>query len=134
MNFKSAILINNIFYNKMEENKMKLALTEKQQAIYNFLMDTQGEKFTAYQIADTIGIDRKAINALVTGIAKKGYCVREEATSTNEEGKAVTVKYVVLTDEGRAYDHDAAVAHDEAEAEAAKEAKKAAKAAEKAAE
>ena len=111
---------------------MKLALTEKQMAIHTFLKETDGEKFTAYQIADTIGIDRKAINALVTGIAKKGSCVREEATSTNEEGKAVTVKYVVLTDEGRAYDNDAAIAHDEAEAEAAKEAKKAARAAEKA--
>ena len=62
---------------------MKLALTEKQLAIHNFLMETDGEKFTAYQIADTIGIDRKAINALVTGIAKKGYCVREEAQSTD---------------------------------------------------
>lgn len=111
---------------------MKLALTEKQLAIHNFLMETDGEKFTAYQIADTIGIDRKAINALVTGIAKKGYCVREEATSTNEEGKPVTVKYVVLTAEGRAYDNDAAIAHDAEEAEAAKEAKKAARAAAKA--
>lgn len=111
---------------------MKLALTEKQLAIHNFLMETDGEKFTAYQIADTIGIDRKAINALVTGIAKKGYCVREEAQSTDADGKAVTVKYVVLTAEGRAYNNDAAVAHDEAEAEAAKEAKKAARAAAKA--
>jgi DNA-binding MarR family transcriptional regulator len=115
----------------MEENKMKLALTERQIAIHNFLMDTQGEKFTAYQIADTIGIDRKAINALVTGIAKKGYCVREEATSTDAEGKTVAVKYVVLTAEGLNYNHDAAVAHDAEEAEAAKEAKKAARAAAK---
>lgn len=112
---------------------MKLALTEKQMAVHNFLMDTQGEKFTAYQIADTIGIDRKAINALVTGIAKKGYCVREEATTTDAEGKTVTIKYVVLTSEGVSYNHDAAVAHDEAEAEAAKEAKKAAREAAKAA-
>ena len=112
---------------------MKLALTEKQIAVHNFLMDTQGEKFTAYQIADTIGIDRKAINALVTGIAKKGYCVREEATTTDAEGKTVAIKYVVLTSEGVSYNHDAAVAHDEAEAEAAKEAKKAAREAAKAA-
>lgn len=111
---------------------MKLALTEKQLAIYNFLMDTDGEKFTAYQIADTIGIDRKAINALVTGIAKKGYCVREEATTTDGEGKTVAIKYVVLTEAGRAYNNDAAVAHDAEEAEAAKEAKKAARAAAKA--
>ena len=110
---------------------MKLALTERQIAIYNFLMETQGEKFTAYQIADTLGIDRKAINALITGIAKKGYCVREEATSTDAEGKSVTVKYIVLTAEGLAYNHDASVAHDVAEAEAAKEAKKAARAAAK---
>lgn len=112
---------------------MKLALTEKQMAVHNFLMDTQGEKFTAYQIADTIGIERKAINALVTGIAKKGYCVREEATTTDAEGKTVEIKYVVLTPEGVSYNHDAAVAHDEAEAEAAKEAKKAAREAAKAA-
>lgn len=111
---------------------MKLALTERQTAIYNFLKETDGEKFTAYQIADTIGVDRKAINALITGMANKGYCVRETATVNDEEGKSVVVKYIVLTDAGRAYNHDEAVAHDEVEAEAAKEARKAARAAKKA--
>jgi DNA-binding MarR family transcriptional regulator len=114
----------------MEENTMKLALTEKQQAIHNFLKETDGDKYTAYQIADAIGIDRKSINVLVNGIVKKGCCVREEATATDAEGKSVTVKYVVLTDEGRSYDHDAAIAHDEAEAEAKKAEKAAAKSAE----
>jgi DNA-binding MarR family transcriptional regulator len=114
----------------MEENTMKLALTEKQQAIHNFLKETDGDKYTAYQIADAIGIDRKSINVLVNGIVKKGCCVREEVKVTDEEGKPVTVKYVVLTDEGRSYDHDAAIAHDEAEAEAKKAEKAAAKSAE----
>jgi DNA-binding MarR family transcriptional regulator len=110
----------------MEENTMKLALTEKQQAIHNFLKETDGDKYTAYQIADAIGIDSKSINVLVNGIVKKGCCVREETTDA-EGGK---IKYVVLTDEGRSYDHDAAIAHDEAEAEAKKAEKAAAKSAE----
>lgn len=113
---------------------MKLALTEKQQAIYNFLKETDGEKFTAYQIADATGIDRKSINVLVNGIAKKGYCERVEAEGTDDEGKAIVVKHVVLTDAGRAYDEAAAIAHDEAEAEAKKEEAKAKRAAKKAAE
>lgn len=112
---------------------MKLTLTEKQVVIHNFLKDTDGENFTAYQIADTTGIDRKAINVLINGIVKKGYAVREEATSKDAEGKDVAVKFVKLTDEGRAYDEAAAMAHDEEEAVAAKEARKAARAAEKAA-
>lgn len=110
---------------------MKLTLTEKQIAIHQFLKDTDGQKFTANQIADTIGINRNAINVLINGIVKKGYCVREEVATKDEAGKDTIVKYIVLTDEGRNYDHDAAMAHDEAEAEAAKEAKKAARAAEK---
>lgn len=111
---------------------MKKVLTEKQAIIHGFLMDTDGEKFTAYQIADATGIERKSINVLVNGLVSKGYCVREEATGTDDEGKTVTVKYVVLTDEGRGYDADAAAEHDAAEAEAKKEADKAKRAAKKA--
>ena len=109
----------------------KKALTEKQGLIYNFLKDTDGEKFTAYQIADTVGIERKSVNVLVNGICAKGYCVREEVESKDSEGKTVITKYIVLTDEGRAYDHDAAVAHDEELAEAKKAEQKAKRAAAK---
>ena len=127
---KSAIGINN--YNKWRKCSMKKVLTEKQAIIHGFLMDTEGEKFTAYQIADATGIERKSINVLVNGLVSKGYCVREETTGTDDEGKTVTVKYVVLTDEGRGYDADAAAEHDAAEAEAKKEADKAKRAAKKA--
>lgn len=112
---------------------MKLVLTEKQAIIHNFLKDSDGEKFTAYQIADATGIDRKAINVLVNGLASKGYCVREEGTTVDGEGKETAVKFVVLTDEGRNYDEAAAAAHDEVEAAEKKEAQKAKRAAAKAA-
>jgi DNA-binding MarR family transcriptional regulator len=112
---------------------MKQVLTEKQATIYNFLTETDGEKFTAYQIADATGLERKAINVLVNGLCAKGYVVREEATVKDDEGKDTTVKYVVLTDAGRAYDEAAAMAHDEAEAAERKEAEKAKRAAKKAA-
>ena len=111
---------------------MKLTLTEKQAIIRNFLMETDGEKFTAYQIADATGIEKKSINVLVNGLAAKGYCVREEASITDEDGKPATVKFVVLTDAGRNYDEAAALAHDEEEAAAKKEADKAKRAAKKA--
>lgn len=110
---------------------MKLALTEREMKIHNFLKDTEGEKFTAYQVADSIGEKRSAINVLINGLVRKGCCVRE-TVETEVDGKTAEVKYIVLTDEGRAYDHDSAVAHDAAEAEAAKEAKKAERAAKKA--
>lgn len=110
----------------------KLAFTEKQALIHSFLMSNQGAKFTAYQIADELGMERKSINALVTGMCTKGYTVREESEGTDAEGKKVIVKFVVLTDAGVNYDEASAVAHDEAEAEAAKEAKKVARAAAKA--
>ena len=111
---------------------MKKVLTEKQALIHKFLMETDGENFTAYQVADATGIERKSINVLVNGLVSKGYCVREEAVVTDDEGKPSTVKYVVLTDEGRNYDEAAATEHDLAEAEAKKEADKAKRAAKKA--
>jgi len=112
---------------------IKKTLTEKQALIHKFLKDTDGEKFTAYQIADATEIERKSINVLVNGMVTKGYCVREEGTTVDEEGKETAVKFVVLTDEGRNYDEAAAVAHDEALAAARKEAEKAKRAAKKAA-
>lgn len=111
----------------------KKALTEKQGLIYNFLKETDGEKFTAYQIADTTGIERRSINVLINGICAKGYCVREEVTTQDAEGKSVIVKYIVLTDEGRAYDHASALAHDEELAAARKAAEAEKRAAKKAA-
>ena len=112
---------------------MKLVLTEKQAIIHNFLMATDGEKFTAYQIADETGLERKAINVLVNGLVQKGYCVRVEGTQKDAEGKDTAVKFVVLTDAGRNYDEASAIAHDEVEAEEKKEAAKAKRAAAKAA-
>ena len=112
---------------------IKKALTEKQALIHKFLKDTDGEKFTAYQIADATEIERKSINVLVNGMVTKGYCVREEGTTVDGEGKETAVKFVVLTDEGRNYDEAAAIAHDEALAAARKEAEKAKRAAKKAA-
>ena len=53
-------------------------------------------------IADALGVGVKSVNGSVTSFQKKGHTIREEVAVTG--GK---VKYIRLTDEGRAFDPDA---------------------------
>jgi len=107
----------------------KKALTEKSLKVLEFLKEHDGENLTAADIAIGMGFADKddeasmkagtqSINGTVTGgLQKKGYTRRVPATATLEDGTTKPVKIIELTDEGRAYDHQAAVAEDAASAE-----------------
>jgi Mn-dependent DtxR family transcriptional regulator len=105
---------------------MAKAVSEKSLTVLNYLKEIGDENVTAADIAEALGMETKTVNGVVTAglIRNKGLAERVPAQIEieDEEGnkKYKDVKFIKLTDAGKAYDHDAAVAEDEA-AKAAKE-------------
>ena len=79
-----------------------MAMKEGTRQIWDYIVAHDGEDFTAQNIADALGVGVKSVNGSVTSFQKKGHTIREEVAVTG--GK---VKYIRLTDEGRAFDPDA---------------------------
>ena len=98
---------------------MANAVSEKSLVVLNYLKEIGDVNVTAADIAAALGMEKKSVDGIVTsGLQRKGLTERVPATIEveNEEGNAVTkeVKFIRLTDAGKAYDHDAAVASDAA--------------------
>ena len=80
-----------------------MALKENSRKVYDYVVAHDGEDFTAKDIADALGLDVKQVNGIVTAaFQRKGLMAREEVAITGG-----TVKYIRLTDEGRAFDVNA---------------------------
>lgn len=79
-----------------------MAMKEGTRAIWDYIVAHDGEDFTAQNIADALGVGVKSVNGSVTSFQKKGYTIREVVAVTGG-----TVKYIRLTDEGKAFDPDA---------------------------
>lgn len=112
---------------------MKLSLTENSKKVWDYLMSLDAnDNVTAEDIGDALGMTKKSVDGIITGgLQKKGYTVRvpAEVEVEDEEGNTIhkAVKFIKLTAEGKAYNHQAAI---EADARAAVEAAKAKAAAE----
>ena len=74
---------------KMSENSAK---------VLAYLKETHGEKKTADEIAEALGMAKATINGVFTSFQKKGLGVREEATVTGSK----EISFLKLTDEGKA--------------------------------
>lgn len=80
-----------------------MALKENSRKVYDYVVAHDGEDFTAADIAAALGLEVKSVNGIVTAaFQRKGLMKREEVAITGG-----TVKYVRLTDEGRAFNPDA---------------------------
>lgn len=79
-------------------------MKENTRTIWDYIVAHDGEDLTAADIAEALGMDKRSVNGSVTSFQKKGYTVREEVAVTGG-----TVKFIRLTDAGRAFDPDAAV-------------------------
>lgn len=109
----------------------KVAMTENSLKIWNFLKDAGDANYTAADIAEALDMTTKSVDGAITGgMQKKGYSVRvpAEIEVTDEEGNVAhkTVKFIKLTPEGKAYNHQAALKADAEAAVAAAQAKAAA--------
>jgi len=83
-----------------EETK---AMSDKAVRIMQLLQANVGVDFTAADIAAEVGLVPIAVNGVVNSLVKKGLVVREEATAELPDGSEKTLKFVVLTDEGKNY-------------------------------
>ena len=86
-------------------------LTEKTRIIFDWIVDHDGENFTAADIAEATGFNTKAVNAVITTAlaGKRGLVKRVSAEiEVEEDGKTKhkEIKFITLTDEGRKFDPD----------------------------
>lgn len=96
------------------------AVSEKSLVVLDYLKGIGDENVTAKDIAAALGMTDKAVNGIVTAglIRNKNLVERIPAEIEVEDGTHKTVKFIKLTDAGKNYDHEAALAEDEAAAKA----------------
>ena len=86
-----------------------MALKENSKNIFNFVKAHEDSNITAQDIADALGLGVRQVNGSVTSaFQRKGLMERVEAEKTLEDGTHAKVKYIKLTDEGRAFDPESA--------------------------
>jgi hypothetical protein len=84
------------------------ALKENSRNIFDYVKAHEAEDITAQDIADALGIGVRSVNGSVTSaFCRKGLMERVEAERETEDGH-VKVKFIKLTDAGRAFNPDAA--------------------------
>lgn len=86
-----------------------MALKENSKKIYYFVKEHEAENITAQDIADGTGLGVKQVNGSVTSaFQRKNLMERVEAEVQMEDGTHKTVKFIKLTDAGRAFDPESA--------------------------
>lgn len=84
------------------------AMKENTRKIFDYLKEHDGEDFTAADVGEALGLDVKSVNGSFTSFQKKGWGIREEAEVELDDNTHKKVKFLRLTDVGRAVDPDAA--------------------------
>lgn len=82
-----------------------MKLTDKSAEVFNYVKDNGG-RISIPEICDALDRTSRSVGANVTDLTKKGLAVREKVADKGEDAKEIT--YVVLTDEGKAFDPTAA--------------------------
>lgn len=83
-------------------------MTLNAKKVFGFLHDNYGSKLTHRDIAEALGISSSTVTGSVNGLCKKGYASRTEEHMEGPDGKDITIKYISLTEEGMAFDPEAA--------------------------
>jgi predicted transcriptional regulator len=78
-------------------------LSENAQKILSYLKDAKGTNLTLDDLSEAIDVEKKKVNGAFNALVRKELCVRNTATIK----APVSVKYLVLTDEGMSFDPDA---------------------------
>ncbi len=85
-----------------------MALKENARKVYDYVLEHDGEKMTAADIAEGTGIPVRSVNGIVTSaFQRKGLMVRKPAEIELEDGSHQPVKFISLTAEGKEFDPDA---------------------------
>lgn len=72
-------------------------------AIINYLKENHDKKVTADDVARDLGLGKKSVIGSFNSIQRKNLGYRIEDEVENEDGRHVTVKYLMLNDEGMAW-------------------------------
>jgi predicted transcriptional regulator len=75
-------------------------ISENGQKIMAYLKDVVGQNVTADDASEALDIEKKKFTGAFNALVKKGFAVR----NTAKVEAPVTVKYLVLTDAGLAFD------------------------------
>lgn len=76
--------------------------------VFDYVKAHDGENFVAADIAEATGLEVKQVNGIVTSaFQRKGLMERVPAEIELEDGSHKAVKFIRLTDEGRAFDPNA---------------------------
>lgn len=80
-------------------------MSENSVAVLNFMKGKYGDLVTLEEIVGATGIAKASVNPIVNAWCKKGCMHRQPEYAT--EGTKAIVNYVVITDEGMAFDVEA---------------------------
>ena len=83
---------------KMKENTRK---------VFDYVKAHDGEKFIAADIAADLGLEIKSVNGIVTSAFQKKGLMERIPAKIEVDGETKDVKFIQLTDAGRAFDPDA---------------------------
>lgn len=82
---------------KMKENTRK---------VFDYVKAHDGEKFIAADIAADLGLEIKSVNGIVTSAFQKKGLMERVPAKIEVDGETKDVKFIQLTDAGRAFDPD----------------------------
>lgn len=83
-----------------------MAMKENSKKVLNYLKDVNDPQITATDVAVAIGLNAKQVNGIFTAFQKKGLGVRVPAEIELEDGTHKEIKFLQLTDAGKAVDPD----------------------------
>ena len=85
-----------------------MAMKENSKKVLNYLKEINGEKVTAADVANALGLEKRQIDGIFTSaIQRTGLGLRTPAEIELEDGSHKAVKFLSLTAEGMAFDPDA---------------------------
>ena len=83
-------------------------LKENSKLVFNFVKAHEGENITAADIAEGTGLEVRSVNGIVTSaFQRKGLMARIPAEVELADGSHKAVKFIVLTEDGKAFDPEA---------------------------
>ena len=85
-----------------------MALKENSLKVLNYVKAHNGENMTAADIAEGTGLEVRSVNGIVTSaFQRKGLMERIPAEVELEDGSHKSVKFIRLTEDGKAFDPEA---------------------------
>jgi hypothetical protein len=85
-----------------------MAMKENSKKVLNYLKEINGEKVTAADVAEALGLEKRQVDGIFTSaIQRKGLGIRTPAEIELDDGSHKAVKFLSLTAEGMNFDPDA---------------------------